>query len=184
MKINISKEMYDELIKRCKKTKVEISGIMTADIDKDDINIKEVRIDINSIVENIKDRIVYNLELYTAKIVKEMIEQDIHISFHTHPGLSELAMLSYSDKKMANKRNEIAKMVSLEYNKKPIIVLDCIVNRREMAFYRLDENTKEIIRIPLFVDGKEIIPFHELTGLKYYYQINKVNNNNEYIRRK
>lgn len=167
MKINMSKEMYEELRKRCAKTKVEISGIMSAERQGEDINIKEIWTDINCIKSNSKKEINYDTDIYIDKTIDEMLTNNIHIRYHTHPGFNSVAHLSQTDKRHTIGRNSIAGVLSKELNIPPITIIDGIVTRRDMAFYLYDEKNNANIRIPLFVDGKEIIPFHEITG-KYY----------------
>ena len=74
----MSKEMYEELRKRCAKTKVEISGIMSAERQGEDINIKEIWTDINCIKSNSKKEINYDTDIYIDKSgLIELINQSI-----------------------------------------------------------------------------------------------------------
>lgn len=185
MRINISKEIYNELINRCKKTKVEISGTMTANIDDENIIIEQIYTDINCIKSSNKKEIIYDPDKYIEKTIDEMISQQVHIRFHTHPGyINNMACLSYTDKRHTKGRKKIAEFVSEFYKKAPIMIIDCVINRKEMAFYILDEESRDIIRLPLFVDGKEIIPSHELNGIKYYYSTSLSENINKTKERK
>lgn len=159
--------MYDELIKRCAKTKVEISGVMSAIKNGDDIIIKEIWTDINCIKANTKKEIKYDTDIYIDKTIDEMLKNDIHIRYHTHPGFNSIAHLSQTDKRHTIGRHDITNVLSEKLNIPPIMIIDGVVTRRDMAFYLYDETKNRNIRIPLFVDGKEIIPFHEIIDKHY-----------------
>lgn len=170
MKIQMSKELYNRLIKLCKKLKVEVSGVMEHEINGKNIIIKDISYDTDCIESTNENEIIYNIDKYYDKTVDEMKKQKAHIRFHTHPAKSSPAILSDTDKKHTQGRSSISKLVSKIQKRKPLIIIDCVINRYEAAFYLYVEKTKENIRIPLLVDGKEKKPLIYPNPMHNYYQ--------------
>ena len=72
--------------------------------------------------------------------------------FHTHPGLRGAPRLSDADKDMLKYIQSLTKKIP---GKENTLVIEGIITRQEIAFYSQDENTQEILNIPLFVNGIE-----------------------------
>ena len=72
--------------------------------------------------------------------------------FHTHPGLRGAPKLSDADKDMLKYIQSLTKKIP---GKENTLVIEGIITRQEIAFYSQDENTQEILNIPLFVNGEE-----------------------------
>ena len=72
--------------------------------------------------------------------------------FHTHPGLRGAPRLSDADKDMLKYIQSLTEKIP---GKENTLVIEGIITRQEIAFYSYDENTQEILNIPLFVNGEE-----------------------------
>lgn len=161
MRILMSKEIYNELTRRCSKNRVELSGTLTVEQNKSDILIKEIWTDINCIKSNDNKSITYDGNQYIKKTIKEMVYNHIHVSYHTHPGLLGLPQLSDADKSHVRDRSIIGELVSEQYNLPSLVIIEGIVTDIEIAFYLYEERNDKFTHIPLFIDGKEMIPYYE-----------------------
>lgn len=170
MNINMTEKIYDDLINACRNSKKELSGELITKIDNEEIYITGISFDEDEIIKEYTNKsISYNNKEYITKTMHGIISSTngVYICFHTHPSFGGIPALSEKDKETLKYTQELSTKLSTEVKSitdiKPI---EGIVTSTEIAFYSINTETNEIIRIPLFVDGIEKIPSTEKSTLQ------------------
>ena len=120
-----------------------------------DIVIDKILIGDNDIYQERSPKYIeYDIEKWLPKTLWNLYVTDTpyYIMFHTHPGLRGAPKLSDADKDMLKYIQSLTKKIP---GKENTLVIEGIITRQEIAFYSQDENTQEILNIPLFVNGEE-----------------------------
>ena len=153
--IHMREDQFNNLIQLNKSNKEEISGTIQIKQSENDILIDKILIGDNDIYQERSPKYIeYDVEKWLPKTFWNLYATDIpyYVMFHTHPGLRGAPRLSDADKDMLKYIQSLTEKIP---GKENTLVIEGIITRQEIAFYSYDENTQEILNIPLFVNGEE-----------------------------
>lgn len=159
--IHMAEECYNNLIGLSKKYKEEVGETIQVKVSGNDLLINKVAIDSEDIYqERTSSSIEYNTNKWIQKTIWDLFHTDTsyYIMFHTHPKLTGAPKLSAADIETLEYVESLTNKVPYGNN---IEVIEGIITRHEIAFYSYDTNKKKLNRLPLFINGKEIIPSTE-----------------------
>ena len=153
--IHMREDQFNNLIQLNKSNKEEISGTIQIMQSGNDILIDKILIGDNDIYQERSPKYIeYDIEKWLPKTFWNLYATDTsyYVMFHTHPGLRGAPRLSDADKDMLKYIQSLTEKIP---GKENTLVIEGIITRQEIAFYSYDENTQEILNIPLFVNGEE-----------------------------
>lgn len=164
MNINMSKSQFEKLIKLCRISQHEISGVMNTQSIDGEICILNIKLDERDIIESANSHeIIYNSSEYITKTIYELASANspVYIIFHTHPSFGSSPCLSKPDTDNLKYIQSLTKKVANININADTKVIEAIITRSEIVFYTYDLDNDEIIRLPFFVDGVERVPSFE-----------------------
>lgn len=162
---------YKRLISIAKTNRIEKCGYLLGSRQGQDFYVTSIELQSDETIElATKTSIDFNVKYYLSDLIFRMSSlenNNVLICFHTHPTLRGSVNLSKDDIQILKSIQELARRIT---NKKlsncEITVIEGVVNWSEIAFYAINQNTGQIERQPLFVDGIEIIPADKKTFIQ------------------